>query len=290
MTRSKERESKRLRSSSSSSDSLSSLKENMDAKIQAGETVGLKDAVAMVAKLGDTMMDILKKNDELAEGMRNLEGVTKEGNKSLHEKVTDMIMVVDNMTAEIKGLHTKVAKMETQIIDVTRVNQKLSDRILDLELQQIRGNLIIKNVPLLEKARQENRMETGFEAADSFFYHVIEPLGLKDDITQFEAHRYPMKIGPPLLKVMLRFPQQKGLLFRAVSSRNSKMDNSITIKNEYPMSLKDKYKNAEKKAHEIRKDSEGKIRTKITIRDRTVKLLVKERGESTYKEMKIDVN
>jgi len=257
------------------SDPMNAVKKEVETRTKRG--FNLSDIGDLIIHLGDAMKTMIKeseiKHDKVLE--------------STEKSICDTLAGFAAKFSEIAELQQKLEKENHELRDLTA---KLQDRILALEMFNIRGNLIVKNLPVCDYAEKEKRLDTPEEAQDVFFYSVLQPTGLGDTITNFSAWRLPVRNGPPLLKVVLAFPHQKQILFRSIAHPNSKLAKGIHIQNEFPLALRGLMKAAEKQAYDIRQSTHGATKTRISMRQNTVKLLIKEESDKSYKEIKIKDN
>jgi len=286
--------SKRLRSEGSEMDTPAAIRERIEKKMKEGG-IGVNEIAGTVADLTCIIQDLMR-NDKTEKAENNgeksmvtieaLEVAINKSNQKIEKAIGDGF---SKFSEDLRGMVDRVNTVEKSVDRIEKDHQMLDTRVKALEMEQVKGGLIIKNVPICKKAREEKRNETQNEACDTFYYEILLPLGLEKVIERFDAWRFPTRPGSkltqPLLKVVLTYPTQKSALFRALSSSQNKIHSSITIKNEYPRSLREDYKNADAAAFNIRKDSHKETRTKIIMREGKVKVLVKEKNDKGFKEL-----
>jgi len=224
----------------------------------------------------DNFTEINKKMDSIANSMVDFTSVTN--------KMTVLIEKIDLLADEQKSLNAAIQKIAQENQDLRAENNLLKDRIISLEINELKGNLIIRNVPQNHNADAEKRTENLEEASDSFFYKVLQPLELDGIITNFTAFRIPLRTGHPLLKIQLQNPAQKSLLFRALGTKGNQLKDRIVVKNEYPKSLLQELKTLEERAYTIRQENKG-TKTRIALRNNKLKLLTKTPDQNKFAEL-----
>jgi len=241
--------------------------------IEKRPTICLGDLKAIFIDLSKSIQDLIHTSDNTS-------------------AVAALTKKVDNIADSLSGVSDAAKKM-AELVDklndtiesnqeIKNENMKLRERVLELEINNVRGNLILKNLPMCESAITSNRMENATEASDTLYSKFLQPLGLAEQITKFSAHRMPLQRGIPMMKIQLEYPTQKSLIFRALGAKGKNLENRIVLKNEYPKVLMGELKEAEKKAYEIRQSSKGEIRTRVTLRNGVFVVLQKRKNDLKY--------
>jgi hypothetical protein len=154
-------------------------------------------------------------------------------------------------------------------------------RMYHLEMEKVRNNVILKNLPYKDEKNKEETPAQAKEAVEDF----LKKLKLDGKVKVTSARRFPaMKNakGPAMVKATLGAGGQKALIFKNLQRLGK--DSNIRVDNEYPVAMKQVFKKAEETAFEIRKNSGRKTKTKLIPKDGAVILMTMGQDEKEYKQ------
>ena len=196
----------------------------------------------------------------------------------LNEKIEIILSYVN----EIKIVNEKVQELEKKDEIVTEAVLKNSDRLLYLEIEARKKNILIKGLEIHQDASNFKETREQTEECVGWFLSLIncnvKPLNsIRFTPTKkaIEIAQKKKKRVAPIIKVECPSEKSKAAVYAKLAEHGKIPElRGIMLCNDYPPSLKDILADLEKKAYTIRKDSNNKKKTKIVLKGNTLTLLV----------------
>ena len=223
----------------------------------------------------------------------DIEAFREEMEHGTHHSITDLskliLMSHDSLQETFGSMATalgnRVEAVECQVNDNRARIEILEQKMVELEAQAVRNNLILQNLELHKDAKD------GWETSEQTQEQVrefLKKLEIDGDVTNFKCRRYRQteeqkKFGPPICQVQLATTGHKGTIFQALKKKSREIKESVS--NEIPASLKHEHKKLREKAAKIREDSGNKTRTKIMFIRNSLILKIKGETDKTFQEI-----
>lgn len=172
----------------------------------------------------------------------------------------------------------------------------LKTRVNQLEINNVRNNVILKDLPLHSAARLGKESN---EQTTEVVKEALTSLGIENPM--FDAKRFELKITargsrrnstrsapkPGILVKFANFNDKKRLfqgLMQHKSSSSSRLVQKIKVVDEYPKFLLEEYNSKEKMAFDFRKQHRGS-KTKTRLKGQSIVLLAKKENETEFQEL-----
>ena len=194
----------------------------------------------------------------------------------------------------IKDMRGKLIEFETRIDEQEKQISSLEKKIVDLEVDNFKNRVTIKNIPLANPAeKRENYLETKATIEEIFnitdqnlssvadFYRLYPTNHTK---TRGKIEKNEKKMDPKILLEFCSTIELKKFTSKLSEVRQNEKYKAIIMENECPPSLLKEFSAANKEAYRLRK-SKG-FSTRTIISKQGIKLKVKAKNDKFFVEVK----
>ena len=257
---------------------------------------------------GSKNMETRSANDKTLEDDKNKIKIMNEKFQKIDKEIADtgemdvsdaikamyLAFLSTNSPYNIKDMRGKLIEFETRIDEQEKQISSLEKKIVDLEVDQFKNRVTIKNIPLANPAeKRENYLETKatieeiFNITDQNLSSVADFYRLYPTNHTKTRGKTEKKMDPKILLEFCSTIELKKFTSKLSEVRQNEKYKAIIMENECPPSLLTEFNAANKEAYRLRK-SKG-FSTRTIISKQGIKLKVKAKNDKFFVEVKFPI-